>query len=259
MDVGQALRFPFADRRNLGPLLVGLAFALGASLPFAADGPARLLGGAGALLFALVGGGYGMRLTRRVADGEQTLLPAWRDWRGMLVEGFRFFVVFIAWFLLFMLIAGLAVVGFLLVVGFEVDRGWVNPAPGSWTDIASSAAIFFLANLLLVPSLARTAVEESIEEGLRLPTIVGTVRRHFGVYVLAAFAIALFQLAQSSVGLALAALGWGETTLPSLILGAILALYAGLFSSHIGGQAYRRSHAPEQPLPPPSRALGAAT
>lgn len=257
MDILQALRFPFADRRNAGSLLVAFLVAVAGCAPFAAwDGAAGFPGAlliAIAILAAVVGSGYGMRITRRVAEGESTLLPPWGNWRGLLVDGLRFFVVFSAWVLLLSLIAGFVSVGLLLAFGAGTATTWLDP------NAAWRGPLFLLpANLLLVPSLARTAVAESIDEGLRVPTIIGVVRRNLRLYALAAFAIAVFDLARVGLDAGLATLDGDSGTLPGLFRGATLTLASGLFASHVYGQAYRRSQAPDRPAPPLGRPIAAA-
>jgi hypothetical protein len=110
-------RFPFDDERWVGKAAVGIAMGLLGFLIFP-------------LLFLT---GFGLRVMRRVIQGEPLTLPDWDDWGGLLTDGVRAWVVGLVYGLPAMILAccafGAWAAGFVALMG-----GATGDAPGLATS-----------------------------------------------------------------------------------------------------------------------------
>lgn len=246
MNLARALTFPFTDRRNLGPLAIAFTVTFVACGGFAVSGPLRVAAIPLAIAASLLASGWGMRIVRRVAEGDDDRLPDWRSPRALDRDGIRFFVVLASWMFL-VLVPVLGVTSLLAISGRFVSAPLLAEPSKEWSWLLILAII----TPFQAAAIARAAVEGSLDEGLRLPTIAREVFAHARLYALVSLGVVLFALLQTGFDLLLGQLGLGTANLAGAPLFASSVLISGTFASHLYGQAFRLAQPPLPSLPLP--------
>jgi hypothetical protein len=88
MDIGKAISFVFEDPEWLKKVAIGAGLAILGVLFTPV-----LIG----LVPLMIIGGYGIRLTRNVMDGDARPLPEWDNWGDLLALGFKIFAIQFIW------------------------------------------------------------------------------------------------------------------------------------------------------------------
>jgi hypothetical protein len=179
LDFGRAFRFVFEDPDWVKKVLIG--------------------GGMMILCMLLIGtlwaAGYGVRLIRRTADGEQRPLPEWDDLGGMLIDGLKAAGIYLAYFFALLIpVGGIFFVLVLLGGGMAgATRGSDDAAQavGALVGVAGMGlyAVFMILMLLLmiyVPAaLTRFALSGRFGAGFEIGQNIAFIRRNLLNYVLA--------------------------------------------------------------------------
>ncbi len=202
MDVGQSLRFVFADKKWIEKVLIGGIILL-VSMPLTLV----LVGFLGLALVA----GYSLDVLRNLRAGVAQPLPEWRDrWGEWLVDGLKLLLVLLAWSLPLILLNVFTGIGDYMV-------GMNNGAFGLF-----GAAMLFGASALsllwgIVVALATPAIYLRLAEtrdmasGFQFNDMYVWTRDHLGDVVIAVILAALFSLAllliASLLGLLLCGIG----------------------------------------------------
>lgn len=266
VKIGEALWFPFTDRRYAGPLLVLVVVSLAAAVPdffgTSANRPWDFL--LGLAFGSVISAGYSMRIIRHVATGSPTderRLPPWTNVGGLIGDGLGNIAISFAWFILSVLALALVVLLPVVVVGGLIGRPidlvpsvqWFTEPSGGrfdtpWLLRLVGLLVPAVTGFFLAPALARTAVSQRSREGLRVPTILGTLRRNLSTYLLVVGVIAAFELARQGIAVSLRLTGVGELNLAAGIINTIITVVSGTFTSHLSGQAYRRARSPAETI-----------
>lgn len=275
MDIGRALSYVFRDSAWFRKFLIGLALLLVPSIltnaiSNNADQPS--LGATGwtpdnalfSLLLFLLGVavslavyGFGLQIARNVAAGTDLPLPEWTNWRSLIVDGLKSFLISILWFLIPLGILG-ALLLFTVTGSLTGDGNGGSPGIGVALGCLTLLVMVLIA-VLLPAALARLATTGSLREGLNVPAVFGIVRSNVGDYLVILLLVVGVGVAAGIVNIALS-FAFGATTteqsasLLSIIIaglvGSVLQLYLGAIAFHLYGQAYYRAN--RRPVPPPS-------
>ncbi|MGQ9683642.1 MAG: DUF4013 domain-containing protein [Anaerolineae bacterium] len=206
MDVSKSLGYVFEDRDWLVKVLVG---GVVCAIP----------------VINLAGAGYGVRLIRNVAAGEERPLPEWSAFGEYSVQGLLVFVALaVYWLPLLMLngansvlnsFAGLDNVGYAIA--------------GLISALSCLQSLYsLLLSLWLPAAVAHFAATGELVAFFQLDRIWGLISRHSGDYVVAVIVAAVASIVAALVGLALCVVGVVFTT-----------FVAALVLAHLLGQILR--------------------
>jgi hypothetical protein len=188
--------------------------------------------------------GFGLRITRRVAMGNDLPLPDWADLGDLVRDGLKAWIVFTIWWLP----ANLA--------DFVAGPG-AGAAEGGGIALRGLGALLQLGIVVIGPAAeTRLAVTGTVAAGLDARAAFGTVARNTGGYLVLALVTVVISGTFVVLGVGIVRLAWGGqlpglreaiwsgTTLTILLFGS----YTQFVFAHLAGQAYRR--ATPNPLPP---------
>jgi hypothetical protein len=215
MDIGKSFGYVFDDDEWItklliaaGILLLGIFFFWLLFIP--------------SILAALLLGGYGVEITRRVIRGDTQVLPEWDNWGELLVDGLK------AWII--ELVYGLPIIALSVCLG---------PASGILAEDAQEVSALLSVclsgfsflwsiaiGLLLPAAIAMFVAEEEVSAAFRFGDVIGLVRDNFVTYLLV---LVIGWVAAFIGGLGLLVCGVGVL---------VTAPYAGWITAHIRGQAY---------------------
>jgi hypothetical protein len=210
VDLGRAITYVFQDPQWLKKVLIGgLLFFI-------------------PIIGWLIIGGYGLRVIRQVAQGQDVPLPEWNDFGGDLVRGLKGFVVGVVWSLPVIVLAFCT--GVLRAVGDGTGSDAVRAMAavlalvGNCLSFLLSLIIGFFQPLFY----SRLAMSEQIGDGLAFGAIFGEVQGRFVdllVVLIVAFVIGLVAL----FGLLLC------------LIGIVFTSFLGyVMTCHLYGQVRRR-------------------
>lgn len=182
-DLGYLFAFVFRDPRVMPKLLLGcLAFLF---IPVLGLG-----------LVALAG--FGLGTTRGLLRGDEHPMPEWDDLGGILVDGLRVAVLFLAYVAVGAIVGG-AFVGFAAfwaIVGESIGE----PAVVILSVFGGVVTLFFVAflalllNGLLPLGLLRLAATNRLGEAFRFNEHLTLVRGHLGTFLFLLLTLLLFHI-----------------------------------------------------------------
>ena len=206
MDINKSLGYVFEDRDWLTKVLLG---GIVCAIP----------------VVNLAGAGYGVRLIRNVAAGEERPLPDWSSFGEYFVQGLLVFVaIAVYWLPLLMLngatsllnsFAGLDNVGYAIA--------------GLISGLSCIESLYGLLLALWLPAaIAHFSATGELVAFFQFGRIWGLISRHSGDYVVAVIVAAVASTVAALVGVALCFVGVIFTT-----------FVAGLVLAHLLGQILR--------------------
>lgn len=182
-DLGYLFAFVFRDPRVMPKLLLGcLAFLF---IPVLGLG-----------LVALAG--FGLGTTRGLLRGDEHPMPEWDDLGGILVDGLRVAVLFLAYVAVGAIVGG-AFVGFAAfwaIVGESIG----DPAVVILSVFGGVVTLFFVAflalllNGLLPLGLLRLAATNRLGEAFRFNEHLTLIRGHLGTFLFLLLTLLLFHI-----------------------------------------------------------------
>lgn len=182
-DLGYLFAFVFRDPRVMPKLLLGcLAFLF---IPVLGLG-----------LVALAG--FGLGTTRGLLRGDEHPMPEWDDLGGILVDGLRVAVLFLAYVAVGAIVGG-AFVGFAAfwaIVGESIGE----PAVVILSVFGGVVTLFFVAflalllNGLLPLGLLRLAATNRLGEAFRFNEHLTLIRGHLGTFLFLLLTLLLFHI-----------------------------------------------------------------
>ena len=215
MDIGKSFGYVFDDEEWItkiliaaGILLLGIFFFWLLFIP--------------SIIAALLLGGYGVEITRRVIRGDTEVLPKWDNWGELLVDGLK------AWIIEIIYALPIIVLGVCLSIPLGILSEEAQEASALLSVCLSG--IYFLwgiaMGLLLPAAIAMFVAEEEVSAAFRFGDVFGLVRDNFVTYLLV---LVIGWVASFIGGLGLFVCGVGVL---------VTAPYAGWITAHIRGQAY---------------------
>lgn len=230
MDLQRGVRYPFADARWVGKLLIGALLSLVPILSLAATG-------------------YMYDVVRNVVAGRDTPLPEWDNLGDKILRGFLGGVINFLWALPVLVLAcPLGIIG--SVSGANSPDG--NPTGGAAIAMACLGILIALMALALAPlslvAQARYAVTNDFGAALPGP-VFQQVRSNLGAWItVIAAAIGIVLVVSVVAGLLIiVTAGLGACLVFPLLF--VFGFYYLLVQGHWMGQAYRMS-AGQEVLPP---------
>lgn len=182
-DLGYLFAFVFRDPRVMPKLLLGcLAFLC---IPVLGVG-----------LVALAG--FGLGTTRGMLRGDEHPMPEWDDLGGILVDGLKVAVVFLAFAAVGVIVGGafFGFAAFWALVGESIG----NPAVVILSVFGGVVTLFFVAflvlllNGLLPMGLLRLAATNRLGEAFRFNEHLTLIRGHLGTFLFLLLTLLLFHL-----------------------------------------------------------------
>jgi hypothetical protein len=229
-------RFPFDDERWVGKTAVGIAMGVLGFLIFP-------------LLFLT---GFGLRVMRRVIQGEPPALPDWDDWGGLLTDGVRAWVVG--------LVYGLPTLILTCCALGAVAAGFVAPVLGDAADAPGLAVgglvlgwgvglvLFGIMMLIALPlaflqlvALTRMVAHDSLNSAFEFGEVWRLAKTGLNNYLLAFAVYYGGTMFISMVGSILYATIILSCLYPLIML--FLAYYSLLLMGALFGAAYRETQA----------------
>jgi hypothetical protein len=215
MDIGKSFGYVFDDDQWITKILIaavilllGILFSWMVFIPL--------------IVAALLLGGYGVEITRRVIRGDTQVLPQWDNWGELLVDGLK------AWIIEIIYALPIIVLGICL----SIPLGILSEEAQEVSALLSLclSGIYFLwgivMGLLLPAAIAMFVAEEEVSAAFRFGDVFGLVRDNFVTYLLV---LVIGWVASFIGGLGLLVCGVGVL---------VTAPYAGWITAHIRGQAY---------------------
>ena len=182
-DLGYLFAFVFRDPRVMPKLLLGcLAFLF---IPVLGLG-----------LVALAG--FGLGTTRGLLRGDEHPMPEWDDLGGILVDGLRVAVLFLAYVAVGAIVGG-AFVGFAAFWAI-VGESICDPAVVILSVFGGVVTLFFVAflalllNGLLPLGLLRLAATNRLGEAFRFNEHLTLIRGHLGTFLFLLLTLLLFHI-----------------------------------------------------------------
>ena len=209
MDIGSAFSFVFDDEDWLKKVLIGAVLAL-----------------TGIGFIPIIG--YGLEITRRVAQGHPQPLPDWDDWGKKIIEGLLNGIITFIWALPIVLMSACISIGSTVAANnIDSDAGGIVMVVLS-ICVGLVMLIYGIALALFLPAaMAKYAVSGEFGAAFRVGEIVGMVRNNLGTYLMV---LLIYIVAQIISSLGSIALGCGVF---------FTSFYAVLITYHAYGQAYR--------------------
>lgn len=179
--------------------------------------------------------GWGLELTRRVIQGDAYPLPDWTDFGGFVAQGFKAFVVALAYTLpvILIVICGQAIsFGLIGAAGGAMDSN-NSDMMGTVLMLAMSCIYCFafifgiLAGLMIPPAMGTLAATNDLGAAFRFGEVLGMLRSAIGPYVLTLVLVGLTSMILTPIGSL--ACGFGALA---------TAAYTNAVSAHLYGQAY---------------------
>jgi hypothetical protein len=174
MDIGKAFTFVFDDKDWIVKILIAAGITLAGIVLFWLIIPP--------FLAALLLGGYGVEITRRVIRGDSEVLPAWEDWGAFFTDGLKVFVIGIVYAL--PIIAVSMCLG--IPVGILSDNG--EDAAGLFSALLS--CLNFLWGIVMAftlpAAIANFVAKDDMSAAFRFGDVFGLVRDNFVTYLLVA-------------------------------------------------------------------------
>jgi hypothetical protein len=214
MDIGKSFGYVFDDDEWITKILIAAGILLLGIFFFWLLIPS--------ILAALLLGGYGVEITRRVIRGDTEVLPKWDNWGELLVDGLK------AWIIEIIYALPIIVLG----VCLSIPLGILSEEAQEVSALLSVclSGIYFLwgiaMGLLLPAAIAMFVAEEEVSAAFRFGDVFGLVRDNFVTYLLV---LVVGWVAGFIGGLGLLVCGVGVL---------VTAPYAGWITAHIRGQAY---------------------
>jgi hypothetical protein len=215
MDIGKSFGYVFDDDQWITKILIAAVILLLGILFFWVLFIPTLIA-------ALLLGGYGVEITRRVIRGDTQVLPQWDNWGELLVDGLK------AWIIELVYALPIIVLSVCLgpVLGILAEDAQEVSALLS-VCLSGFSFLWGIAISLLVPAaIAMFVAEEEVSAAFRFGDVFGLVRGNFVTYLLV---LVVGWVAGFIGGLGLLVCGVGV-----LVTGP----YAGWITAHIRGQAY---------------------
>lgn len=143
--------------------------------------------------------GYGLRVVESILDGEEHP-PSFAEWRSMLVDGIKGFIVLLVYVVLPLVVVGAVALAVGSAAGFTPRPGRVGFSAGFGLGVLTFVVLFLLAGLALVVSYLAPAALVHLARSRRLGSAFafGEVRRLVGAPPFGAawlLALALFAAA----------------------------------------------------------------
>jgi hypothetical protein len=216
VDFGEGLAFFFRDPRWISKLLI-------LSLIFFPLGCLCLIG----MPFVE---GYQFRLTRRVVQGDDTVLPEWDDLGGIFVDGLRMLVVRFGapWPLLILVFVAFGING---AVNGDRDPTTAQGYLAQIFMVVSFYGSLFLSALYLPAVRARMAVTNDIGTAFQMGENFAFIRRNAGPYFLA-FLLGIVARMIANFGLIIFCVG----IIPTLLWAACVQSWAEGQLARIDGE-----------------------
>jgi hypothetical protein len=215
MDIGKSFGYAFEDDQWIPKILIAAAILLGGILFF-------WVLFIPSILAALLLGGYGVEITRRVINGNSQVLPDWDNWGDLIIDGLKVWVIGIV-YALPMILVGMC----LGLPGAIASEN--SPELASLFSTVAGCLNFLwsiVLGLLLPAATAFFVVNDDLGAAFRFGDVFNFVRDNFANY--------LIVLVMSWVTGIIAGLGFVFCLLPGLVT----APYAAWVMSHLYGQAY---------------------
>ena len=209
MDIGSAFSFVFDDKEWIKKVLIGAVLAL-----------------TGIGFIPIIG--YGLEITRRVAQGHPQPLPDWDDWGKKIIEGLLSGVISFVWALpIVLLSACVSIASTVAANNIDSEAGGIAVMVLS-ICVGLIAVIYGVVMALFLPAaLAKYAVSGEFGAAFRVGEIIGIVRNNLGTYLMV---LLIYIVAQIVASLGSIALGCGVF---------FTSFYSVLVTYHAYGQAYR--------------------
>jgi hypothetical protein len=227
-------RFPFDDEHWVGKAAVGIAMGLLGFLIFP-------------LLFLT---GFGLRVMRRVIQGEPLALPDWDDWGGLLTDGVRAWVVGLVYGLPAMILTccafGAWAAGFVApMIGAAADAPGLA-AGGMMLSWGIGSVLFGIMMLIALPlaflmqvALTRMVAHDSLNSAFEFGEVWRLAKAGLNNYLLAFAVYYGGTMLISMVGSMLSYTIILSCLYPLAML--FLAYYGPLLAGALFGAAYRET------------------
>jgi hypothetical protein len=215
MDIGKAFGFMFHDDRWITKILIAAAI-LAVGILFS---PLLLIS---LIVAALLLGGYGVEITRRVIKGDAEVLPEWENWGDLLIDGVKVWVIGLIYALPMILVG--------ICLGIPISVG-AEQSPDTSSLLSSFLGCFnflwtIVMSLTLPAAIASFVAEDDLSAAFRFGDVFGLVRHNFTIYLIT-FVMAWVAGLIGGLGLLVCGVGL-LVTYP----------YSTWVTSHLYGQAY---------------------
>ena len=162
MDYGKSFTFVFKDEKWISKFLVGVVISLVPIVNFATFG-------------------YMLQLVKNVRDGEEYPLPDWDDFGKLLVDGLKFLVGFIVYFIPVILLSF-----FIIPVALIADSGSTEGAIAvAITLVSCLIMLFAFLPMLFYPALyIQYAKDDKISDMFRLGDMWDLVKADIANYII---------------------------------------------------------------------------
>lgn len=223
MDIGKSFSYVFADDRWVtkiliaaGILVAGIVLCWLLLIPL--------------IIAALLLGGYGVEIMRRVMNGDPQPLPEWDNWQAFLMDGLRLAAISIVYSLPIIVIS-VCVGGVIGIIGSD-SSGQMSDfgALLSWGLNCLSFLWSLVVYLLLPAAVAHYIVSGQLNSAFRFGDIIQFVRANIKTYLIVLVLTYGVYLLAGLVGSLLCGIGL-LFTYP----------YAIMVISHLWGQGYRET------------------
>jgi hypothetical protein len=215
MDIGKAFGYVFDDDQWITKILIAAAIlALGILFSWLLFIPL--------ILAALLLGGYGVEITRRVIQGNPVVLPEWDNWGDLLMDGLKAWIIELIYALPIIIVS----VCLSIPVGaFSEDAQEVSSLFGAFMG-CFNFLWGIVVGLMLPAAIAFFVAEGDVSAAFRFGDVFAFVRDNFATYLIV---LVIGWVASIISGLGLLACGVGFL---------VTAPYAGWITAHLRGQAF---------------------
>ncbi len=230
MDIGKSFNYVFEDEKWIEKVLIGGLVSL---IP---------------LLGVFLVYGYVIELVRNVRRREPAPLPEWDRWGDKLADGFKIFIIMLAWSIPLIILAFIAFMP--LTVAGDSDGGGLLSVIG----LCFSCFLFLYMIVLFFASpgiIINYAESGDIAAGFQVGKILDFAKAHIGEIIIYVIVAWLVGLVASLVGMLLCGIGLLFTSFWAMLVEGHLLAQIGLEPAPAMPKVSPES-APELPEPPAS-------